>query len=152
MMVRRTFFDSLRGFDENFPMPHLEDVDFRERALGMGRALTFVPEAVVDHPPRPAHFGKHLGAMQESEFLFYYKSGHDKPYLAQHLRRMISLRAALIRQYPLNQESLVALGSLLPELLYVMQKGPQWQAKYRERYRDTYVAYPPDLQNRLCQR
>ena len=151
MMVRRAFFDRLNGFDENFPSPHLEDVDFRERVYGLEEKITFVADAIVDHPPRPAHFGNKLGPLQESEFLFYYKSGHQKPYLIQHLRRMIALRLLLVRRYPLSQESVRALLFLLPELMYVVRNGNHWQRQYREKYRNTTTIYPPDLAARSCQ-
>jgi GT2 family glycosyltransferase len=151
IMVRRTFFDRVQGFDESFPWPHLEDVDFRERVYGSGETVTFVAEALIDHPPRPAHFGKRLGAMQETEFLFYYKTGHHKRYLLQHLRRMISLRALLILKYPIGGDSVRVLLSLVPELLYVMQHGNAWQKHYQEKYRDVNIPYPPDLVVRCCQ-
>lgn len=51
-MISRDLFASLGGFDEKFPKPHMEDVDFRirvEQAVGVPR---FVPDAWVDHPAR----------------------------------------------------------------------------------------------------
>ncbi|MES2460248.1 MAG: glycosyltransferase, partial [Armatimonadota bacterium] len=151
MMVRHTFFDAVQGFDENFPVAYMEDVDFRERVYGLGEKVVFVADALIDHPPRPALFGKKLAVLQESEFLFYYKSGHHKPYLIQHLRRMISIRLQIVRKYPLSSDTLRALLLLFPELYYVSKHGPHWQRHYREMYRDVKVTYPPDLSVRLCQ-
>lgn len=151
MMVRRDYFERLQGFDESFPCPHLEDVDFRERVYGLGDKICFVTEALIDHPPRPSNFGKKLGAMQETEFLFYYKTGHHKPYLLQHLRRMVSLRVQLLRNHSLSRESVTALLYLVPELVYVTQHGREWQKKYRDKYRNTSISYAPDLVTRSCQ-
>ncbi len=52
MMVSRQAFDDLQGFDEGFPSPHMEDVDFRIRSETRFGKAKFVCEAVVDHPPR----------------------------------------------------------------------------------------------------
>lgn len=151
IMVRRLFFEALQGFDESFPSPHMEDVDFRERIYGLGEPIHFVPTALIDHPPRPAHFGKRLAIMQETEFLFYYKTGHHKPYLIQHLRRMIALRIFLLRKYPLSYDSIRVLLLLAPELAYVIQHGGYWQRQYQKKYRDVNITYAPDLVVRTCQ-
>jgi GT2 family glycosyltransferase len=50
--VRREFFISLGGFDELFPAPYLEDIDFQLRAVAAQALIKFVPEATVEHPWR----------------------------------------------------------------------------------------------------
>lgn len=52
MMVRKSLFNQLEGFDDNFPFARLEDVDFRVRLQEAGNTMYFVPEAVVFHPHR----------------------------------------------------------------------------------------------------
>lgn len=52
LAVRARVFRELGGFDDMFPSPHLEDVDFRVRARRAGVAMEFVPAATVVHPPR----------------------------------------------------------------------------------------------------
>jgi len=51
--VRRESFISLGGFDELFPAPYLEDIDFQLRAAAAQAVIKFVPEAAVEHPWRP---------------------------------------------------------------------------------------------------
>jgi GT2 family glycosyltransferase len=50
--IRRAAFEQLGGFDENFPAPHLEDVDLRVRIGHAGWPVRFVSAAEVVHPPR----------------------------------------------------------------------------------------------------
>jgi GT2 family glycosyltransferase len=50
--VRRDFFTSLGGFDEMFPAPFLEDIDFQLRAVATSGQIKFVTEATVKHPWR----------------------------------------------------------------------------------------------------
>lgn len=52
MMVAKSVFDALEGFDEDFPSPHMEDVDFRIRVESRVGKARFIPGALVDHPPR----------------------------------------------------------------------------------------------------
>ena len=49
--VKKKVFLSLNGFDEGFPYPAMEDVDFYERLKKVGM-LTFLPSAKVIHPWR----------------------------------------------------------------------------------------------------
>lgn len=59
------------GFDEGFPYPYfdLEDVDLRLRLDDRGEKYPFVPEAVVDHPPRPV--GPLLNTVRSQEAAWY---------------------------------------------------------------------------------
>lgn len=135
MAVRRDLYREMGGFDEEFPHAHMEDVDFRERFLGRSEEIRFVPAASVDHPPRPANLGRRFAPMQESEFLFYFKSGHSGPYLPQHLRRMAGNRFYLLKSHGFLRADSVRAGlALIPEALYVLRHGPAWEKKYRERY------------------
>lgn len=53
MLIKKNAFEDLGGFDEGFPGPHMEDVDFRVRAERELGSAVFVPDALVDHPARP---------------------------------------------------------------------------------------------------
>ncbi len=53
MMLSRQTFDEMRGFDDKFPYPHLEDVDLHLRLKNSNHQIKFVPQAVVFHPLRP---------------------------------------------------------------------------------------------------
>lgn len=50
--VRATVFERLGGFDERFPYPAMEDVEFHRRLLLAGVNPVFVPSAGVVHPWR----------------------------------------------------------------------------------------------------
>jgi GT2 family glycosyltransferase len=50
--ILRSVFMELGQFDEAFPSPAMEDVEFRVRARKAGYALFFVPMALVLHPWR----------------------------------------------------------------------------------------------------
>jgi len=56
-MIRATCFRDLGGFDEMFPYPHMENIDLRERIKLAGYCITFIENAVVDHPPRRLAWG-----------------------------------------------------------------------------------------------
>lgn len=51
--VKKDVFDSLDGFDEDFPSAAMEDVDFRMRLQKSGHRPLFVEQALVIHPWRP---------------------------------------------------------------------------------------------------
>jgi GT2 family glycosyltransferase len=52
LAVRRTIFEELRGFDEDFTEPCAEDMEFAWRMRQRGLVSVFAPEAVVTHPAR----------------------------------------------------------------------------------------------------
>jgi len=58
--IRKTIFDRLSGFDENFPAPALEDVDLRIRLLKSMETITFIPSAISYHPWRPKRGFAHI--------------------------------------------------------------------------------------------
>lgn len=48
--LKKTLFDSMGGFDERFPYPAMEDVDFRLRLRQRAEQFVFLPQAAVCHP------------------------------------------------------------------------------------------------------
>jgi len=73
--IKKSAFEAVNGFDEHFPFAHNEDADLAWRVAEVG-AIVFVPQMVIEHPPRPAGFGKQASRMRilESEFMLYYKN------------------------------------------------------------------------------
>jgi len=69
---RRDAFEHLGGFEEGFPFPHNEDVDFAWRLRSLGK-VSYAPEALIIHPPRPESFAKKALWVRylESEFLLF---------------------------------------------------------------------------------
>jgi len=50
-ITRDCFFD-MNGFNENFPTAAMEDIEFRTRALKLGKSIKFLYDALVYHPWR----------------------------------------------------------------------------------------------------
>lgn len=149
MAFRRPIFAKLGGFDEEFPFAHMEDVDLRERVLGMGAVTKFVPNAVVDHPPRPDNlFGK-VAPTHESEYLMYYKTGGKGDFLLRHLRLLANARFRKYFAHRSHADAGVLIRSFFIEAAYVIKHGGAWQKKYRERYKGVKPLYMPDIADRL---
>lgn len=125
--VRRTTFVAIAGFDEGFAFPHMEDADLRERLRAAGHALTWVPEARVDHPPRRLPSGTRMGAFRESEVRFLYKYGAPRPVRWRLIRDILLSRLVNIRQRAKGLDSLLALWALGAEIWHVLWHGAAWE-------------------------
>jgi glycosyltransferase involved in cell wall biosynthesis len=134
MMVRRDAFEALGGFDEDYPLPHMEDSDFRERARALRLPFAWVPDAVVDHPPRRLPTGAKLGAEAECEVIFWYK--HRRPgsaarYLVPYIAKG---RVKWMLRHRPGVDTVHAAASLVAEMAFVVRHIGRWDAMYRERY------------------
>ncbi len=129
MLIRASCFHDLGGFDENFPHPHMEDVDLRERIKLARYSIAFVENAVVDHPPRKLPWGNKLGALQES--LIYLCNKKNQTFSkAKVLNLILKTRLKAILLYPISWDSFKAAISLTIELSYVYFKLKHWNKKY----------------------
>jgi GT2 family glycosyltransferase len=134
MMVRRTCFEAQGGFDEDFPLPHMEDTDFRERLKGAGIPFAWVPDAIVDHPPKWRPTGARSGAAAECEVLYWYKHGRPGSAARYLLPYIFKCRVRVMLRQRFGKETFRALGSLAQELGHVARHIRVWDAKYRARY------------------
>ena len=125
MVRRRTFLDA-GGFDERFPHPHLEDVEFRERARARGLVARFAPDAVVDHPPRRLAPGARLAEMHYGAVLFARLRG-ERLSVGQLLWRVSRTRWRAIGRHP-GVDTLAALASWGSECAHIVQRWGAWQA------------------------
>jgi glycosyltransferase involved in cell wall biosynthesis len=125
--IRRAVFVSVAGFDEGFAFPHMEDADLRERLRAAGHAITWVPEAIVDHPPRRLPSGSRLGAYREAEVRFLYKYGAPRPVRWRMLASLVRSRLVNIRARPKGVDSLLALWALGAEVWHVVRHGAAWE-------------------------
>jgi GT2 family glycosyltransferase len=130
MMIRASLFQKLNGFDENFPYPHMEDTDLRERLKMKGYYFLFVENAVVDHPPRELPWGDRLGAYQES--VVYYWKCKKKQNFSQikFLKEIAIFRLKNILSYQSSLASFKAVISMFVELVYVIFHIKSWKKKY----------------------
>ncbi|VTU14217.1 GalNAc(5)-diNAcBac-PP-undecaprenol beta-1,3-glucosyltransferase [Variovorax sp. SRS16] len=77
--IKKSLFDSLHGFDENFPFAAMEDMDLKKRIDDEGAKIIFVPNAVVTHPWRRSRGMAFWGKQQKSEFYFWEKHKNLAP-------------------------------------------------------------------------
>lgn len=116
MLVKAAKFRELGGFDENFPYPYLEDVEFRERLVAANGDFKFVPQAVVDHPPRRVPTGWRCAVYHSSYVYFWYKTGHRgwcTPWLLWHIFRC---RLNGLVRFPPSFDTILATISMIVEL------------------------------------
>lgn len=130
LMIKKSAFHALQGFDESFPYPHMEDVDLRERLYLSKLNTVFVQKAVVDHPPRVLPWGNHLAASQESLVFYHVKHGKERITNNRLLGIILKTRLKSILSFPISLESLKAVLSLITELVYVSSKLSDWNKKY----------------------
>ena len=50
VILHRSVFDRVGGFDESFPQPAAEDRDFAQRAARLGVPIIYDEQASIDHP------------------------------------------------------------------------------------------------------
>lgn len=131
MMLQQEVFKELRGFDESFPRPLMEDVDFRERIKQAKYTFLFVENAVVDHPPRRVHGAMRLGAYHESEIMFWSRQKKPRMFLTLFIV-LVKSRIKSIFLFRPSCDSFYAIWSLVVELLYVLWKMPEWKRKYQQ--------------------
>jgi hypothetical protein len=60
--------EDLGGFDERFRLAWREDADLYFRMLQADIAITHVPQAIVEHPIRPARWGVSLSQQKKVQF------------------------------------------------------------------------------------
>jgi GT2 family glycosyltransferase len=137
MMVRRTFWQSFGGFDEEFPYPNMEDVAFRERLREAGERFVFVPGAAVDHPPRRQPGGRALARLHESQFIYHYKYVGAKPSRGKFCAFLVRHRLRQILSCPPSRDSALALVSLATEVWHTATQWPAWDRKWRDRRRQS---------------
>ena len=134
LFIQAAVFQEMNGFDPNFPHPHMEDVDFRERLKQTHRRFIFAENALVDHPPRRVAWGAQRGAAQESEIMWFYKTGNSRFSGLRILKRTLGFRLRAIKNSPLSADTLLALVSLGAELCYLSTRVRAWELKYKKRY------------------
>jgi GT2 family glycosyltransferase len=129
MMIQTSLFIDLKGFDENFPYPHLEDVDFRERIKKQGYTFSFVDKAKINHPQKRLPYGKKLGKLHECD-MYYWLKNNDDSSIVRIAIAIIRTRLITIIRFPIQPDSLSALASLLEELFFTIRNWGAWKVYY----------------------
>ena len=133
-MIRSSLFREVDGFDTEFAMPAMEDIDLHERLSKRGEQGVFVETAVVDHPPRPIHSGWKSGRMYEAKVQYWHKRGqyrHSFIAYAKHLKHQLHF----MLRFGFHRDLFVAGSALFVEIIYVVPRLLLWEQKYRARYR-----------------
>lgn len=74
-LINKKLFNTLKGFDEEFIYPHMEDLDLQVRIKQLKLEIKYVKEAIVLHPWRKLPSGRILGLREESYYYFCRKHG-----------------------------------------------------------------------------
>lgn len=127
---RHEAFDRLGGFDERFRIPHMEDVDLRERARAAGLAWRFAANAVVDHPPRRERWGTAWGPIHRAELL-YAAIHRQPPRLVRTLVNTARVRLRSISRAPFSVDGMSAAVSTVVELAHTLLRWSAWKAEAR---------------------
>ena len=69
MALSREIFERSGKFDGRFPTANAEDLELHDRLRRAGIIVQFVPDAVVDHPPRQRRRGVPAGLLWEGRAL-----------------------------------------------------------------------------------
>ena len=128
VLVARTAFETLGGFDERFPFAHFEDLDLQHRARAVPLREQFAVDAVVDHAPRRNPFG---GALARTHYaaVLYATLHHEPLSLGMLLRRIGSTRARAVRARPRPLDSLVLGCSTIAEMAHVLRHWGEWRRR-----------------------
>ena len=123
MLVQTDTFAHLGGFDEHYPYPYLEDVDFRERLVASGREFRFFPEAVVDHPPRAIAGPAQLARYHMSYFYHWSNRRESGPFTLRLLMLILKSRIRILLHYPPSIDSVLAVVNSGLELVWTAPRS-----------------------------
>lgn len=123
--IRRDVYAPLGGFDERFPLPHMEDVDIRDRILAAGHRIIFVSAASVDHPPRRLPWGIKLGRMHRAGVLYMVLHPPVRS-LRWFLQNQFRARVSHALRSRKSFDTIAALASVPFELLAIALHWREW--------------------------
>lgn len=124
-VISRNAFDDVRGFDERFPLPHMEDTDMRDRILAAGHRIEFVPSASVDHPPRRLAWGMRLARIHQAGVLYMVIHPPVRG-LLWYLQNQFRARVSVVVHSRKSIDSFTALASVPFELLAIALRWRRW--------------------------
>ncbi len=141
IMVRRSVFEAVQGFDEDFPFACMEDCDLRERLAAHPATLVFAERAVVFHPWRSIS-EREVTRQIISHAIYAHKhpafvSGWSLLHLLRTLRGRMRLYASgSFASIPLNKYRTVAYDFFAPLAVFaVIRLAPLRRALWN-RYRN----------------
>lgn len=132
LMFRADLFREMQGFDSDYSFA-MEDIDMRDRLQLQRHPTRFVPEAVVDHPPRRRPSGLFLGKQGESYVRHWYKFGNRGSYWSPFFRHVKHGLYCLTR-FRLSWDLAVAFYVFFFEAFYIAVHLSLWQKRFRAHY------------------
>ncbi|RTL49085.1 MAG: glycosyltransferase [Sphingobacteriales bacterium] len=127
--INAAIFNQVKGFDECFKYPHMEDIDLSNRIKKYSEII-FVKQAYVTHPPRLLPNGIMLGLYHESD-VYYHLKYQIKLTKLNLIKLIVNER---IRRLLKNKFSLYTLKGfyyLVQELIVVQLNFHKWSKKYK---------------------
>jgi GT2 family glycosyltransferase len=100
ILVKRSLFHHIAGFNESFPSAAMEDIELKTRLQKNGELIVFARDAKICHPWRVVYTAKQAKAHQRCLLLYYRlhpDQAPDTQAVAIHLLR--SLTAGFYRQF-----------------------------------------------------
>ncbi len=101
--IRKSLFFELEGFDERFPFPAMEDVDFHHRLINHGAQIVFDKGVIVVHPWRKRGGLKKIHQAYASHRYFYRKHFQDKKLVTWYSLFKMFVGSILFDFPPLNK-------------------------------------------------
>ncbi len=124
--IKRNFFRSINGFDENYLYPNLEDNDLHKRISLRHIPIVFAKNASVMHPLRPIASPKKLAKYHES-WMYFHKKFHDPKTLNDLLKEIIKNKVYSVLRHPFSIDSLIVFYNLMLELIYTIKFSNNWE-------------------------
>lgn len=133
-MILSTLFGEVGGFDTEFAMPAMEDIDLHDRLCQREKPGKFVNAAVVDHPPRRIYSGWKTGKMYEAKVQYWNKRGQCGYSFVGYMKH-VKHQIHRLRHFGFQRDLFPAYYDLLVEIFYVLPRLSGWERKYQTRYR-----------------
>ncbi len=141
LLIQRRVFESVGGFDEEFPFACMEDVDLAKRLRRGGAEIVFAQEAVVLHPWRS--ISEREVSRQIISHAIYAQKHPDfvHTWTVLHVLRMVLGRARLYGRggfstIPWAKYRTVGFDLIAPLALYAVTRVPPLRRTLWSRYRN----------------
>ena len=131
VMIQHELFDAVGGYDEKFRRYSYEDIDLARRIKESGQSPLFVPDAVVDHPPRRIAGPKTLAMTNENRYYYAAKFG-ERVRLSALFKELARLRINAVRNNHWQTDSFRLMANSILEFLIIACLAPYWSRKFKE--------------------
>lgn len=121
LAIKRELFMGLGGFDEEYPVAAVEDVDFRKRIFLAGMEVKFIEEALIIHPWRPV-CGFKQQLMKSRSWKRYYSKYPDELTMFNWTYYSLKLIAPIVEliKLPFCKTNIRLIGNKVAEIAKVL--------------------------------